>query len=128
MSGSSHRLQDVAAFITSNELTTEEERVFLTTYYALDSPDGTVDPSLLENSQEASLLWLFKVRRLFALIAYFVMLFSKTPVTDATLEKRLMLQATLDNFVTMFAECADQQLVVDIEETTAERGEEEIND
>ncbi len=58
-----------------------------------------------KSTNGASLLWLFKIRRLFALIAYFVMLLNKTPVIDATIEKRMMLQGTLESFVGMFELC-----------------------
>ena len=99
MSGSNHPLLDVAAFVTSNELTADEERIFLSEYHRDEpSPQASVE-------REASLLWLFKIRRLFALIAYFVMLLSKTPVVDATLEKRMMLQSTLESFVGLFEAC-----------------------
>eukprot|EP01034_Spumella_vulgaris_P023437 gene23437-29655_t len=133
MSGSNHRLVDVAAFIASNELTKEEEALFLHTYYTLDgnntnneittsstvptSPEEVFRSLPLSYAKESSLLWLFKIRRLFALIGYFVMLFSKTPVNDATEEKRMMLQATLDSFVCMFADCVDEQLEVDVSES-----------
>ncbi len=119
MSGSNHPLLDVAAFVTSNELTADEERIFLLEYHRDEpNPQECVE-------KEASLLWLFKIRRLCALIAYFVMLLSKTPVVDATLEKRMMLQTTLESFVSLFEACVNQRLeaVEEQEEQPAEQSE-----